>query len=347
MKKLICFILTTVVMFSMLAGCAKTEPPVVQEEVTQQEETTTEDTKERALIKVGLLNGPTAMGAVMLMNEVDNGFVFGNYNFEVFTSPDDVVSRMVSGELDAATVPVNLASTLYNKTNGEIVVAAINTLGTLYLLENGNTVNSVADLSGKTIYSSGQGSVPQYVMEFLLAQAGVTDCTIEYMQTHAELSAALSNGTAQIAVIPEPFASVAMSKDSNIRVALDIAEAWDQYSYEEENVPNTLTMGCLVVRKSFLETNQADFNKFMDEYDNFLEEVTDSPEEAAQLIVDYGILTDVEIAKTAIPRCNIKFIEGSKMSRLVDNFLTTIGEMNPQAIGGEIPGEEFYYLRFY
>lgn len=354
MKKLLSIIIAVMLVISAFAGCTKKEvtpsASETQTEAPAQDEKETENKAQEPAnsgMKIALLKGPTAIGAVMLMNETENGKVFGNYNFEVLTTPDEVTSKLISGEVDVAAVPVNLASAIYNKDKESVQIAAINTLGTLYILENGNAIQSLSDLSGKTIYSTGQGAVPEYVLQYVLNKKGITDCKVEFMQTHAELAAAVAAGKVQIAMLPEPFASVATSKNSDVRVALDVAKSWDEYSYQEENVANTLPMGCIVVRKEYIDAHEKEFSKFLDEYDYFIEVANDDPENTARYVVSYGILDDEEVAAASIPNCNITFIEGSKMLRLVENFLNTMYEANPKAIGGAVPDENFYYVRKY
>ncbi|MGE4215040.1 MAG: ABC transporter substrate-binding protein [Anaerotignaceae bacterium] len=360
MKRIFSIIIAVMLVFSAFTGCTKkettpaanetqTETPAPEENAqAENEDKAQEPVKaEKDEMKIALLKGPTAMGAVMLMDETENGKVFGNYNFEVLTTPDEVSAKLISGEVDVAAVPVNLASVLYNKNEGEIQIAAINTLGILYILENGNTIQSLSDLSGKTIYATGQGAVPEYVLQYILLKNGVTDCKVEFMQTHAELAAAVAAGEVEIAMLPEPFASVAISKNSDVRVALDVAKCWDEYSYQEEKVANTLPMGCIVVRKEFVDAHEKEFSKFLDEYEYFIEVVNEDPENAAKYVVSYDIIDDEAVAASSIPNCNITFIDGSKMLRLVENFLNTMYEANPKAIGGTVPNEDFYYVREY
>ena len=361
MKKLACIMLTLAVMVSMFAGCTKTEAPedntngqTQQEEQPPSDSTEengqdgeTADKSEKVLINVALLKGPTAMGAAALMNESENGFVFGHYSFEVYNTPDEVTAKIINGDVSVAAVPVNLASALYNKTEGEVLIAAVNTLGNLYIVENGSSVSSLADLSGKTVVMAGQGAVPEYVMEFILSKAGITDTTLSFVSSHSDAVAAIVSGDADIALLPEPFATAAMKKVSGLNIAIDVAEIWDEYSYEEKGVANTLPMGCIVVRKDFLDEYEKEFSKFLDEYDYFID-VTNDEEEidaVSEYIVTYGIVDDKEIASESIPRCNIIFIDGSKMLRLVDNFLSTMYEFNPKSVGGAIPEEDFYYIR--
>ena len=350
-KRTLSLILTTIFAFSIMAGCSPKEPrgeqPISQIEDNQTEEKKNEEVNEKEPMRIGLLNGPTAIGAVMLMNEMDNGTVFGNYEFQIYTTPDEVMAKIISGELDVAAVPVNMAGVLYNKTKGQVLIGAVNTLGTLYLVENGTSINSMKDLSGKNIVMAGQGAVPEYVLQYILNKAEVMDYTIEFVQSHAEAVAALVGGKGELALLPEPFISVATAKNSSLRVAVDIAEEWDIYSYEEEEVSNTLPMGCIVVRNEYLNKNQKEFNKFLDEYGYFVEVATDEPAVSAEYVVKYGILEDKEIAERAIPNCNISYVEGSKMLRLVDNFFTIMYEADPRSIGGAMPDKDIYYVRKY
>ncbi|MCI8341672.1 MAG: ABC transporter substrate-binding protein [Firmicutes bacterium] len=364
MKKIMCIFLSLAIMAFAFSGCSKTndpgssgneqvQQPPEQNDDKQAEEDDNVDPGEtpedrranKTLMKIALLKGPTAMGAAMLMNENENGFVFGNYSFEVLNTPSEVTAKILNGDADVAAVPVNMAASLYNKTNGDVLIAAINTLGNLYIVENGQSISSAADLSGKTIVSAGQGAVPEYVLNLILSKSGVTDATVEFVASHSDAVAAIAAGEADVAMLPEPFATMAEKKVEGLNRAVDLSEVWDEYSYEEENVANTLPMGCIVVRRSFLEENEKDFRKFMDEYDYFMDETIDDPEKAAEYIVGYGILDDKELAQAAIPSSNLKYIEGTKMLRLVDNFLAIIHELNPESVGGTVPDENFYYIR--
>ena len=146
MKKLISVLLTLVLTLSLCA-CAVAEP----------------------LADVAALKGPTAMGMVKMMSD-DAG---ANWNFTIAAAADEIAPKLIQGELEIAAVPANLAATLYNKTQGKVQVLAINTLGVLYIIENGETVQSVADLKGKTIYSAGQGATPEYALNYILKESGI------------------------------------------------------------------------------------------------------------------------------------------------------------------------------
>ena len=354
LKKLAAVFLAATCTISVLGGCSnggssseeekganvRVETVVVEE---NDEEEEIEEIK--GPMRVAFLQGPTGLGAAGMMNEKDHGKLFGDYDFQVYTSPDEVTGKLINGEIDVAAVPSNVAAVLYNKTQGEILVAAINTLGTLYIVENGNTVNSPADLSGKTIVMAGQGAVPEYVLQFILSKSGVTDAQLKFVSSHAEAAASVASGEAEIALLPEPFVTVATSKNADLRVALDVAAEWDKYSYEEQKVPNTLPMGCIVVRKAYIDQKENRVKKFIKEYESFVESANEDPALTAQYAVDYGIMENAEVAEKAIPNCSIKYVEGSKMMRLMKNFLEIMYEANPKSIGGTMPADEFYYIR--
>ena len=362
LKKLSALLIAVICSFSVLSGCSSSSSEsssassssagssqkgarATVESVTVVDSSEDDDEEDfSGPMRIAFLKGPTGLGAAGLMNEKDHGKVWGKYDFQIYTTPDEITSKLINGELDVAAVPTNVASVLYNKTGGEILIGAINTLGTLYIVENGNTINSVRDLNGKTIVSAGQGAVPEYVLQYILGKNGIS-ANINFVSSHAEAASAIASGKADIALLPEPFVSVATSKNSSLRIALDVAQEWDKYSYEEEKVANTLPMGCIVVRKAYLEQRESRFKKFLDEYEFFVEEAVEDPATAAQYSVDYGIMDDAAIAEKAIPNCNLCFIDGRKMMRLMKNFIEIMNEANPKSIGGSIPDDNFYYIR--
>lgn len=352
-KKLAALGLAAVCGMTVLAGCTsgeKTDGPKYSVENV----TITEDEGEgftekpdpiEGPVKVALIKGPTALGASEFLYENENGTVYGDFEFQLYSSPDEVTGKIINGEIHAAAVPTNVASVLYNKTEGEIVVAAINTFGTLFIVENGSTVSSVEDLAGKEIVMAGQGAVPEYVLQYILDKNGVTDATLNFVSNHNEAAAALASGEAEVALLPEPFVSVATGKNADLNIALSIAEEWDKYSYKETDVPNTLPMGCIVVRKDYLETNENMFKEFLNEYEFFVEKSTEDIALTAQYAEQYEIVASAAIAEKAIPNCGIAYVDNAKMMRLMDNFLGIMYEANPKSIGGKLPGEEFYYIR--
>ena len=296
-------------------------------------------------VNVLALKGPTAMGMVSLMDQADQGEITEEtYDFQIVASPDEVSPAIAQGTADIAAVPANLASVLYQKTNGGVQVLTINTLGVLYLVENGDQVQSVSDLKGKTIYASGKGATPEYALNYILKENGLTpgeDVQIEWKSEHAECVAALAEHEDAAALLPQPFVTTAQSKNDSLRVALDLTEEWDKI--QKDNGGNSsLVTGVTVVRTEFAQEHPEIVEDFMERYQESVSYVNEHTEEAAKLIGDYDIVPE-EIAKKALPECNIVYIDGAEMKEKLSGYLEVLEQENPQAVGGALPADEFYY----
>lgn len=352
-KKIAAVLVSALVALSVFSGCtggqeSQTEETEVQEVSPQEtEDQAAEEDTEPADVEVMALKGPTAMGMVKFMDDVDSGSVTSeNYNFSIAASADEVTPKLVQGETDIAAVPANLASVLYNKTQGQVEVLAVNTLGVLYIVENGDTVQSVEDLRGKTIYASGKGSTPEYALEYVLSANGIdpeTDVTIEWKSEHSECVAAITSSENGVAMLPQPFVATAETQNPSIRTALDLTEEWDKAQETGEN-NSALITGVVVARADFAEENPEAVEDFMTRYQESVDYVNSNTEAAAELVGKYDIVT-AEVAKTALPECNIVFMEGEEMKEKLSGYLEVLKGQNPEAVGGEVPGDDFYYSR--
>ena len=296
-------------------------------------------------VNVLALKGPTAMGMVSFMDQADQGEITEEtYDFQIVASPDEVSPAIAQGTADIAAVPANLASVLYQKTNGGVQVLTINTLGVLYLVENGDQVQSVSDLKGKTIYASGKGATPEYALNYILKENGLTpgkDVQIEWKSEHTECVAALTEHEDAAALLPQPFVTTAQSKNDSLRVVLDLTEEWDKI--QKDNGGNSsLVTGVTVVRTEFAREHPEIVEDFMERYQESVSYVNEHTEEAAKLIGDYDIVSE-EIAKKALPECNIVYIDGAEMKEKLSGYLEVLEQENPQAVGGALPADEFYY----
>lgn len=290
-------------------------------------------------VDVAALRGPTSMGLVKLMEESENGFTDNSYSFTLEGAPDAIVPLLVKGDIDAAAIPGNLASVLYNNTKGQIEVIAINTLGVLYIVENGDSIQSVDDLRGRTIYSAGKGSTPEYALQYILSSNGLEvgkDVFIEWKSEHAECVAALKADKNGCAMLPQPFAATAMMQDSNIRTALDLNDLW------EEKVGSVLITGVTVVRKDFASENPETLQAFMEDYASSVEYAQCDVPGAAALIGKYGIVPE-KAALAALPYCRISFITGEEMKEALSEYLSILYDANPKSVGGALPDDGFYY----
>lgn len=290
-------------------------------------------------VDVAALRGPTSMGLVKLMEESENGFTDNSYSFTLEGAPDAIVPLLVKGDIDAAAIPGNLASVLYNNTKGQIEVVAINTLGVLYIVENGDSIQSVDDLRGRTIYSAGKGSTPEYALQYILSSNGLEvgkDVFIEWKSEHAECVAALKADKNGCAMLPQPFVATAMMQDSNIRIALDLNDLW------EEKVGSVLITGVTVVRKDFASENPETLQAFMEDYASSVEYAQCDVPGAAALIGKYGIVPE-KAALAALPYCRISFITGEEMKEALSEYLSILYDANPKSVGGALPDDGFYY----
>ena len=292
-------------------------------------------------VRVAALKGPTAVGMVQMMEEDSMP-----YNFAIYASIDEVTPKLVQGEVDIAAVPANIASVLYNNTEGRIQVLAINTLGVLYIVDTDGSIQSVGDLKGKTIYASGKGATPEYALNYILEASGrdrEKDVTVEWKSEHSECVASLLNGQAQgaAALLPQPFVAAARMKNDSIRVALDLTEQWDMLQEGEENSGAMIT-GVIVARKEFVEGNPEVVEKFMRSYRESVDYVNGNIDEAAGLIEKYDIVP-AAVAKEALPYCKIVFIDGEEMKEKLSGYLQVLMEQNPKSVGGKLPDDRFYF----
>lgn len=296
-------------------------------------------------VNILALKGPTAMGMVSLMNQADQGEITDEkYDFQIVASPDEVSPAIAQGTADIAAVPANLASVIYQKTDGGIQVLTINTLGVLYLVENGNQIQNVSDLKRKTIYASGKGATPEYALNYILKENGLTpgeDVQIEWKSEHTECVAALAEHEDAIALLPQPFVTTAQSKNDSLRVALDLTQEWDNIQ-KENGGSSSLVTGVTVVRTEFAQEHPEIVEDFMERYQESVDYVNGHTEEASKLIGDYDIVPEA-IAQKALPECNIVYIAGTEMKKKLSGYLEVLEQENPQAVGGALPADEFYY----
>ena len=290
-------------------------------------------------VRVGALKGPTGMGMAPMMKDHADA-----YAFTLAAAPDELVPRLVKGELDIAAVPANLGAVLYNNTEGAVKVLAVNTLGVLYVLERGDTLHSVADLKGRTLVTSGKGSTPEYALNYILRGNGLdpeADLTIEFKSEHTECLAAMLQDDGVVAMLPQPFATVARTKAEDARIALDLNAEWDALQANTEN-PSGLITGVVVVRTAFVDEHPEAVEQFMADYAESVKFVQENVDEAAQLIGEFEIL-DAGPARLALPYCNIVCIAGDEMKARLSGYLQALMDQDPASIGGAMPGDDFYY----
>lgn len=316
-----------------------------------EEETEKKSDPETALVNMAVLAGPTGIGASDLMGRSEEGKTLNRYQFTVASANDEVVAGLMSGELDIAAVATNVAANLYAKTNGGVKICALNTLGVLYILENGDSVQNIGDLKGRTVYATGQGANPEYVLEYLLEKNGLSwqaqDMTSEGLEGEADVrlefmdSESLSTGAAageyDLVMLPVPAVTAVQLKNADMRTALDLTKEWNSLDNGGQ-----LTMGCIVVRSSFAKENADAVKNFLEDYASSIENVKNDPETAGQLCEKYGITAKAAIAQKAIPACNLCFISGDDIRSTIEPYYEVLYKANPASIGGAMPDSDFY-----
>ena len=317
MKKLIGVLLLILMTMGTLIGCGKTE----------------DDVK----IRVGAMKGPTSMG-MLFMQENEN------YDFVMATAADELLPMMIKGELDIALIPANVASILYNKTQGGVSVIDINTLGVLYMVSGDSSIKSVEDLRGKTIYLTGKGTTPDYVLNYVLNENGLTneDVTLEFKSEATEVAAVLSENPNAIGLLPQPFVTAAQIQNESLVVVMDMNEQWDML--QGENGSRMVT-GVTVVRNEFLQENRKAVEKFIEAHEESTKAINADPDTGAKLAVETGIVAKEPIAKKAIPNCNIVCITGEEMKNALSGYLNVLFEQGKESVGGMVPTEEFYFAK--
>ena len=292
-------------------------------------------------VNVMVMTGPTGVGAAQMMMGTALSSSFPTYNFTVVAGNDEVAPALAKGEVDIACIATPVAANLYNK-NGGITVLAVNTLGVLYIMEKGNTITDVASLKGKTIYATGQGANPEFVIDHLLTQNGLDpdkDVTIEWM-TAQEVTAKMVQSTDGVCLLPVPAATALQIKDAGVREALNVSDEWDKIS------ESPLVMGCVVVRNQFMQEHPDLVQQFLNDYKRSIEFMKDETNlsQAAQMVATNGITANAAIAAKAIPQCNLIFMDGAEMRSAIQSYYEVLFTANPASIGGGNPDDDFYYV---
>lgn len=294
-------------------------------------------------IKIGSLKGPTSIGLVYLMDQAKKGEAANNYEFTMAATADELLPSMVSGDLDIVLVPANLASVLYNKTGGGVSVIDINTLGVLYMVSGDNTVQGMEDLKDRTIYLTGKGTTPDFVLQYLLRENGLAgDVALEYKSEATEVAAALVETTEAIGVLPQPYVTAACAQNENLSVVIDLTQEWAAIQGEGGS---SLVTGVTVVRNAFLEENQAAVDIFLEEHEASAAFANVHVEEAAELAAAAGIIEKASVAAEAVPKCNITYIDGADMQTALSGYLEVLSMQDASSVGGSLPGDDFYYVR--
>ncbi len=371
MKKVLSLFLAAALGVSMLTGCSAkpaettaaqttvaettaapetTAAETTAAETTAAPETTVAESTAEAgsageyTVRIGGLKGPTTMGLVKLIDEASKGEAENNYEFTMVTAADELTALVAGGKVDIALLPANVASVLYNKTEGKVAVIDINTLGVLYLVSGDTSITSIEQLKGKTVYLPGKGTTPDYSLRYVLSQAGLSedDVTLEFKSEATEVASVLAQDPNAIGLLPQPFVTAAMAQNEKLAMIMDLAEVWDSYQPEEGG--SRLVTGVTIANKSFLNEHADLAKTFLAEHEASIEFTKTNVDEAAELIAAQGIVAKAPIAKKALPFCNVEFVAGTEMKEALSGYLNVLFEQNPASVGGALPNDSFYFM---
>lgn len=337
MKKMVRVVVTLLMCLTFVTGCAGSK---VAENVNNNGTQTQTEKAEKVNVNVAALKGPTSIGMVQIMENAKNDAALNHYNFKITGTADEFTADLVKGDIQIAAIPSNLAANLYNKSNGKVKIIGINTLGVLYILQTGDSIKSVSDLKGKTIYSTGKGTTPEFTLNYLLKSAGVDpekDVKIEYKSEATEVAALLAQSDNAIAMLPQPYVTTVMMQNQKVTIALDVTKEWEKYAGQNSSV----VTGVVAVNAEFADKNPAVIQEFIKEYKESVTFVNNNVDTASQYVEEFGIFK-AEVAKKAIPYCNITFIDGSEMKSKVSAYLKVLFEQKADSIGGAMPKDDFY-----
>lgn len=318
-----------------LAACSSNDANKAEEKIENEVEKV-EEKLEKVDINVAGLKGATTIGLAKLVDEEETDYF--DIDFEMYNMPEEIVAGLTKGEIDIAAVPANLASVLYNKTEGEIQVASVNTLGVLYIVENSDNIKDINGLEGKTIYTLGKGTTPEGVLNSFIKENNLENVNIEFKQEASEIAAILNKEENVIAMIPEPFVSVVSMKNENVRRVFDMADEWEKIN----NSPQVT--GVLVARKEFIDNNKEVFDKFLEEYEKSINFANENVAEVSKIVEDFEIVPE-GLGEKSIPNINMQYIDGSDMQEAVSKYLEKLYEFEPKLVGGKLPDEGFYYKK--
>lgn len=344
-KKIISLILALVLIGLFITACAKENNVNNVANNNTEQSDSVENQGEKQVVKIAALKGPTGMGMAQLFDSQDKNEASNNYDYKILGSPDEAVASFSAGEVDIMAVPANLAATLYNKTEGKVKVAAINTLGVLYITSF-NDYEDVSQLKGKTIVASGKGATPEFALRHILKNNGIdpdNDVTIEYKSEQGEVVQNLAANKDLVGALPEPFLTSAMAKNPDLKINFSYSELWDKIS-ENNKTKSKMVTGVVVIRDTFLNENPEAVESFLNDYEKSVSFINNNVEEGAELVGKYEIVPK-EVAVKAIPNCNIVFIKGEEMKEALSSYYETLHEMDPRSVGGKMPNEDFYITK--
>lgn len=323
MKKISLLLMLITVLLT--AGCNKQEP-VKTEPVN---------------VTIAGLKGPTSIGMIKMIDEKALNSDKYNVSYVAEGAPDALTGKIINGEVQISSVPINLASVLYNKTEGKVQLMAVNTIGNLYIVGT-DDIKSIDDLDGKTLGMSAKGSTPDFAMNYLLNNNGLGDkVELDYAMDHATMAQSVIAEDTKAALLPQPFVTQTMIKNSNVKILVDLNEAWKSAT----NNLSQLYTGAVIINKEFADNNKEFVEEFLKQYEASVTWVLENPKDASVLVEKNEIMPSAAIVEKAIPYCGIVYEPAADIKNGLNEFYKILFDSNPASVGGKLPDEEFYFTK--
>ncbi len=341
MKK-ICLLTAIILIIAMATGCQNNvESPKKEEQKPVEHQEPINEEKAAVNVTIAGLKGPTSIGMIKMIDEKALNNQQYNVEYVAESAPDALTAKIINGDIQISSVPINLASVLYNKTGGKIQLMAVNTIGNLYIVGT-DEIASIADLDGKTVGMSGKGSTPDFAMNYILKQGGLdSSVELDYSVDHATLAQSVIAEDTKVALLPQPFVTQVMMKNSNVKMLVDLNEAWKTASGNASQ----LFTGCIVVNKEFAESNAEFVEDFLKQYEESVKWVLENPKDASMMVEKNEIMPSAALVEKAIPFCGISFVTAQEAKINLNSFYKVLFDSNPASVGGAMPDDTFYFER--
>lgn len=328
MKK-ISFLLAIILIIAVTTGCSNTENVEPIEDI------------EPVNVTIAGLKGPTSIGMIKMIDEKALNSEKYNVEYIAESAPDALTAKIINGDIQISSVPINLASVLYNKTDGKVQLMAVNTIGNLYIIGS-DEITSISDLEGKTLGMSAKGSTPDFAMNYILKQNNIGDnVELDYAADHATLAQSVIAEDIKVALLPQPFVTQTMMKNQNVKMLIDLNEAWKEASSNASQ----LYTGGIVINKEFAENNKEFVAEFLKQYEASVNWVNENPADASLLVEKNEIMPSAALVEKAIPYCGITFVKANDEKDSLNSFYKILFDSNPASIGGKMPDDEFYFAQ--
>lgn len=293
--------------------------------------------EEKVSIRVGTLNGPSCIPAAYMMENPEE-FEGISLSFDVYANPQALLPKLLKNEVDVGFLPLNVAAKVYNSANKALVCAAISGNGNLSLITKDRNVKKMTDLEGKTVYVAGQGATPEYIFKYIINQYDMdSSVSLDYSIPTANLAAAIISNQIEYAVLPEPFATIAIMKDKTVNRALDL-----QKEYKVFSTSKTYPLTCIVATSKFVKNNKDDLIKFLNAYEYSLMWTLDNPGTAGKYCEKNNLGLDANLVTKAIPKSNYVYIPAYQEKKQIEEMLTIFMKNDPTSVGGKLPDQDFY-----